>query len=238
MTSKTKPPTSAKAQRRVKAKAAVLAAQRAERRRSLVNGAVGVLVAVLVVGGLFLLYRSSQGGSPTANGGGTGKYVYQVGAPGPGERAIDFILPSTKGGQVSLAGLRGKTVLTYWHEGLGCQPCWDQIRDVEKDMAKLKAAGIDEFLSITSGPAQLIAQKMTDERLQSVALADSDLAVSKQYAMNQYGMMGDSRDGHTFLLVGPNGKILWRADYGGAPNYTMYVPVDRLLADMKAGRAG
>jgi len=238
MTSKTTPPTSPKAERKAKAKAAALAALGAERRRKLVNVAVGLLAAVLLIGGLFLLYRSSQGGSPTATSGGSGKYVYQVGKPGPGEQAIDFTLPSTRGGQVSLAALRGKTVLTYWHEGLGCQPCWDQIRDVEKDMAKFRASGIDEFLSITSGPTELIARKMSDERLQSVALADSDLAVSKQYAMNQYGMMGDSRDGHTFLLVGPDGKILWRADYGGAPNYTMYVPVDRVLADMKAGRAG
>ncbi|XES00911.1 hypothetical protein HEP87_61260 [Streptomyces sp. S1D4-11] len=48
-------------------------------------------------------------------------------------------------------------------------------------------------------------------------------------------MMGTSRDGHSFLLVGPDGTIRWRADYGGAPDYTMYVPVDKLLADLKAG---
>ena len=45
-------------------------------------------------------------------------------------------------------------------------------------------------------------------------------------------MMDTSADGHTFILVGPDGHIRWRADYGGAPNYTMYVPVDRLLADL------
>jgi len=45
--------------------------------------------------------------------------------------------------------------------------------------------------------------------------------------------MGDSRDGHSFMLVGPDGKIRWRADYGGAPTYTMHLPVDRMLADMR-----
>jgi len=59
--------------------------------------------------------------------------------------------------------------------------------------------------------------------------------VSRQYQMNQFGMMGDSRDGHSFVLIGPDGEILWRADYGGAPNYTMFVPVDILLEQMKAG---
>jgi len=36
-------------------------------------------------------------------------------------------------------------------------------------------------------------------------------------------------------LVGPNGAIRWRADYGGAPKYTMFLPTTSMLADMKAG---
>lgn len=197
-----------------------------------------VVVAALVVGGLFVIYRSGQDGGATPSGAthGSGNYVYQVGRPGPGAQAIDFTLPSTKGGQVSLASLRGKTVLTYWHEGLGCQPCWDQIRAIEQDSSALKAAGIDEFISITSGPLDALRQKMDDDQLGSTTLADTDLAMSKTYEMNQFGMMGDSRDGHSFVLIGPDGKILWRADYGGAPNYTMFVPVTTLLAQLAARR--
>jgi hypothetical protein len=48
-------------------------------------------------------------------------------------------------------------------------------------------------------------------------------------------MMGSSRDGHSFVLIGPDGRIRWRADYGGAPDYTMYVPVANLLADLRKG---
>jgi hypothetical protein len=48
-------------------------------------------------------------------------------------------------------------------------------------------------------------------------------------------MMGASRDGHTFVLVGPDGKIKWRGDYGGAPKYTMFLPTTALLAGIKAG---
>ncbi|SBW28739.1 putative peroxiredoxin [Candidatus Protofrankia californiensis] len=234
MTLKTKPATLGKAERQAQAKASALAAQQAQRRRRRVMRAAAAIVAVLAVGGLFALYRSSVGGTPGAGGG--GRYAYQVGRLGPGQQAIEFTLPSTTGGQVSLASLRGKTVLLYFHEGLGCQPCWDQIRDLDKSMPALTAAGVEEFLSVTSGPAVLIAQKMRDDGLRSVALADTDLAVSRRYEMNKYGMMGDSRDGHSFLLIGPDGTIRWRADYGGAPNYTMYVPVDQVLADMKAGR--
>jgi peroxiredoxin Q/BCP len=50
-------------------------------------------------------------------------------------------------------------------------------------------------------------------------------------------MMGPSTDGHTFILVDPSGTIAWRADYGGAPDYTMYVPVNDLIADIRAGNS-
>ncbi|GGO84949.1 hypothetical protein GCM10011584_03730 [Nocardioides phosphati] len=198
--------------------------------------AIAAVVAV-VIAGLYAIYHKSNGGSsPSASGGGSGKYVYQTGTPGPGDQAIDFTLPSTKGGSVSLADFKGKTVLTYWHEGLGCQPCWDQMKAIEADPAALKAAGIDEFVAITSGPVDALAQQMSDDGLHSTLLADTNLAVSQQYAMNKYGMMGDSRDGHSFMLIGPTGKILWRADYGGAPNYTMFVPVSTVLDQLKSGR--
>ena len=227
-----------RAQRKAAAEAAARAAKAAEHRRELFKYAAIIAVVVLVVGGLFLIFRSSNGpggeGGPVA--GGSGKYVYQTGTPGPGDQAIDFTLPSTTGGEVSLQDFRGKTVLTYWHEGLGCQPCWDQIKDIEADRSALQDAGIDDFVSVTSGPVDALAQKMADEGLHTTMLADTDLDVSRQYDMNSYGMMGDSRDGHTFMLIGPDGKILWRADYGGAPNYTMYVPVEEMLKQLKAGR--
>ena len=66
-------------------------------------------------------------------------------------------------------------------------------------------------------------------------LSDPGLAVSKAYDANSYGMMGTSADGHTFMVVGADGRIRWRADYGGAPKYTMYVPIDALVADLKQG---
>jgi hypothetical protein len=34
------------------------------------------------------------------------------------------------------------------------------------------------------------------------------------------------------VLVGADGVIRWRADYGGAPDYTMYLPPQKMLADM------
>ena len=202
---------------------------RARRRRWVAP--VAVLAVLLLLAGLYGVFRSSNAPATA-----TGAVDYQVGDPGPRKPAPQFTLPSTAGRQVSLSAYRGKSVLLYFHEGLGCQPCWDQIRDLEKDPAALRDAGVDQLLTITSGSTNLIGQKMTDDRLTSVALADADLAVSRTYNANRYGMMGDSRDGHTFILVGPDGNIQWRADYGGAPRYTMYVPVPKLVADLKSGR--
>ncbi|MCQ6271855.1 peroxiredoxin family protein [Pseudarthrobacter sp. R1] len=193
-------------------------------------GTVAVLAAVV------LLITSNQ--PPAATGGSTQSSAagYAVGNPGPGAKAPDFALPSTTGSTVKLSDYRGKSVLLYFHEGLGCQPCWDQIRDLDAARPQLKAAGIDQLLTITSGPANLIAQKMDDDNLSAIALADTKLDISRNYEANKYGMMGDSRNGHSFILVGPDGTIQWRADYGGAPDYTMYVPVNKLLSDLQAGK--
>ena len=200
-------------------------------RAAIVAGVVAVLAAV------FFAILGSQPTTP-AGSGDTSDAGYTVGSPAPGAEAPAFSLPSTSGETVNLSDYRGKTVLLYFHEGIGCQPCWDQIKDLDASQAQLQAAGIDQLLTITSGPVDLIAQKMADDQLTATALADTKLDISRTYQTNKYGMMGDSRNGHSFILVGPDGRIEWRADYGGSPKYTMYVPVDTLLSDLEAGRAG
>ncbi len=193
-----------------------------------------VVIYVLLIGGLFVALALRP--SSTTGEEGVSAAGYTVGSPGPGTKAPNFSLPSTAGGTVQLSDYSGKTVLLFFHEGLGCQPCWDNIRDLESARPKLQAAGIDKLVTITSNPLNLIAQKMNDEKLTSVALADSDLKISNLYQTSKYGMPGHLSNGHSFLLVGPTGLIEWRADYGGAPNYTMYVPVDKILSDLKTGR--
>ena len=193
---------------------------------TLVFAVVAALVALSIV-----VIASRPGNSNEKN-----SFPYAIAKPASGATAPEFTLPSTTGGAIKLSDYRGKSVLLFFHEGIGCQPCWDQIRDLENDQTKLTAAGIDQLLTITSGPTRLIAQKMADDQLTAIALGDTNLEVSKIYHANQYGMMGDSRDGHSFVLVGPDGKIDWRADYGGPPKYTMYVPINQILKDIKTGR--
>jgi peroxiredoxin len=160
---------------------------------------------------------------------------YDVGDPGPGEQAPDFRLQASNGKTVELADYEGKSVLLSFQEGIGCQPCWDQIRDLEKQSAAVEAAGIDEVLSITTSPLDLVTRKVKDDGLSTPVASDPDLEVSRAYDANQYGMMGTMTNGHSFVLVGPDGEIDWRADYGGEPKYTVYLPVDKLLADLATG---
>ncbi len=193
-------------------------------------------LAIVALGAIFVL--NSPRDSASGVGRQSGKYPFQVGHPGPGKAAPAIQLPSTDGSTFDLAALRGTTVLLYFQEGLMCQPCWDQIKDIEKDPAQLQALGIDHMVSITTDDLDLLRQKVADEGLTTPVLSDPDLAVSKAYNANRYGMMGTSRDGHTFIVIGPDGQIRWRADYGGAPKFTMYIPAPDLFADIRAGLEG
>ena len=211
------------------------------KRRGLRPGVMVVIVvgvAIIALGAIFFLTTLNHQGGPSAGTGQAGQYAFQVGKPGPGEQAPSIVLPSTTGGTFDLASMRGKMVLLYFQEGLTCQPCWDQLKDIQTNISQFRALGIDQVVSITTDPLDALQQKVSDEGLTIPVLSDPRLAVSSTYTANGYGMMGGSRDGHTFIVVGPDGMIKWRADYGGAPNYTMYVPVSNLIADIRAGLKG
>jgi peroxiredoxin len=167
------------------------------------------LVPLAVIVSLFGLYGIFNNANASKNSDAVSSY--DVGRPGPGQAAPAFTLTANSGQRVSLNDYRGKNVLLFFQEGLTCPPCWDQM---------------------TVGD---IARKVSDMGLTTSVLSDPEMIISRQYEANRFGMMGTSRDGHTFILVGPDGVIRWRADYGGPPTYTMFVPVDRLLRDVKAG---
>ncbi|MGH3868447.1 MAG: peroxiredoxin family protein [Pseudonocardiaceae bacterium] len=192
--------------------------------------AAAVIVAVMV---LYAVYQNSPGKRDTTASG--SEYPHVAGQPGAGAMAPAFTLAGS-GGPISLGDFRGRTVLLYFQEGLGCQPCWDQIRDLEHNQTQVTSAGVDAVVSITTDPADLIARKVTDEKLSTPVLSDPTLRVSRAYHANQHGMMGDMRDGHSFILIGPDGVIRWRADYGGAPDYTMFLPTSKMLADLTTER--
>lgn len=203
-------------------------ARRARRRKVWVRSGLGAAAAVAV---LLIVFATGGHGQPSS-------YAYQVGSPGPGATAPDFTLASNMGGTFDLAAQRGKTVLLYFQEGTDCQPCWTQLQAIQTNMAAFRRAGIDEVVGITTDLLGALQQAAGTYGATIPVLSDPTLSVSHAYHANDCAMMGTSTDGHSFMVVGPSGRIEWRADYGGAPKYTMYVPVPTLLHQMQAGMAG
>lgn len=205
-------------------------AQAQARRRLLMRVGLGSAAAAFA---LFAISSSRGGG-----GSGGGGPRFDVGKPGPGAEAPPIRLASTAGGTYDLEADRGKTVLLYFQEGIMCQPCWDQIGDIEENWEPFEALGIDKMVTITVDPLGRLRQRLEDEGFTTPGLADPELSLGPSYSANQYGMMGTSTYGHTFIVVGPDGRIRWRADYGGKPDYTMYLTPSALLDDLKAGLEG
>ena len=199
---------------------------------------VGVIAAVVVVG-LALLRSKGTLGTTATGYKGTEPYLYDVGKPGPGDQALEFTLRSTAGDEVSLSAYKGKTVLLFFQEGLMCDACWNQVADLEKDAKVFKDQfNVDQMLVITNDSVNLLAQKVQTDGYKLPVLSDQNKAVSIAYNALAYGMMNGSTPGHTFILVDSEGVIRWRADYGGAPKYAMYVPDTQILQDMKNDLSG
>src|SRR5437016_7549033 len=158
----------------------------ARRRRGLGPGIIAMIVvgvAIIALGVIFFL--NNQGGS-SAGTGQAGQYAFQVGSPGPGAQAPAIQLPSTAGGTFDLASMRGKTVLLYFQEGLTCQPCWDQLKDIQSHSSDFHALGIDTIVSITTDPLDGLKQKVADEGLSIPVLSDRVLVFSRAYTANDY----------------------------------------------------
>lgn len=194
---------------------------------------VAVGLGVVALGAIFYLSNKNSG-SPEGSGE-AGEYEFAVGQPGPGDKAPPLQLPSTDGGMFDLAALKGQNVLLYFQEGLMCQPCWDQIKDIEADFDKFEQLRVDQVVTITTDPLDALKQKVADEGLTYPVLADPGGGASGAWGTLGYGMMGGSMNGHSFILVNGKGVIDWRADYGAPPKTYMFVPVSNLLADLRAG---
>jgi peroxiredoxin Q/BCP len=170
----------------------------------------------------------------TLSGAGDRPLGYDVGSPGVGETAPDFELPGASGERYRLSARQGQDVLLYFHEGLGCAPCWQQVIDIQRELDRFSGVGVDEVVAISLDPLAAQAQHAQANGVTLPILADEGRSVSQAYDALSYRMMGGATPGHTFVLVGPDGVIRWRADYGGPPNFTMYVPNDMLLAELRA----
>lgn len=126
--------------------------------------------------------------------------------------APDFTLKTTDGRDVSLSDFLGKkNVLLFFNEGYGCDPCWQQTAQLQKDQQTFAEMGVEVYAVMVDQPS-LIKSEMTRWGLKTIPiLVDQTTNVSKSY--DALGGMHANKPDHKFVLISREGTILWAADY-------------------------
>lgn len=140
--------------------------------------------------------------------------------------APPFQLESTSGDEVSLTDYKGRDVLLYFNEGVGCDSCFYQMAKLEADNG-LAIAGVTIVPVVMSSPIQ-VARELQRYGIQTPYVIDSDGSVSRAYKTLGTGHHANL-PGHTFILVGSDGTLQWRGDYPG-----MWVDPAELTAAVQA----
>lgn len=152
--------------------------------------------------------------------------------------APDFTLPATTGGTITLSDFRGKkNVLLYFQEGLSCQPCWEQIPELEKTMPEFEKMNIT-LLSVALDPVEKWGDTIKQYNIKTPILSYDSVSTEKDYNLLPYSMGMGRRAGHTFVLIGTDGTIKWRKDYWPSRGHmvaggTMFVKSDEIIANIK-----
>jgi len=126
--------------------------------------------------------------------------------------APDFTLETADGRDVSLSDFRGKrNVLLFFNEGYGCDPCWQQTAQLQKDQQTFAGMDVEVFAVMVDQPS-LIKREMPRWGLKTIPiLVDQTTKVSKSY--DALGGMHANKPDHKFVLIGRDGTILWAEDY-------------------------
>lgn len=108
-----------------------------------------------------------------------------------------------------------------------------QIVDLQNDQ-DFQSLGVEVVSIAFDSPAEL-SQAASELGITSVPmLTDTDHRVSEQYDVLKWAV-ATGEPGHTFILVGEDGKVLWIKDYGAPENGgVMYVPVTELTSQVKS----
>jgi peroxiredoxin Q/BCP len=126
-----------------------------------------------------------------------------------GQAAPDFTLPDQDGEDVSLAALRGSTVVLYFYPKADTPGCTTQacgIRDHHDDYAE---RGV-RVLGVSPDPVKAVKAFHDKQALDFTLLADADHAVAEAYGTwvekSMYGRtyMGNAR---ATFIIGPDGVV-------------------------------
>ncbi len=119
------------------AAAAVDVADRERRRRETAVFAVGAVVLVVILAAMLLTSRPQSTDAARL-------------APG-------FSLTDTNGQQVSLEQYRGRNIVLYFNEGVGCQFCLVQMAEIEKRAPRFQKLDITVLPIVMNGRDEITA---------------------------------------------------------------------------------
>lgn len=131
------------------------------------------------------------------------------GVPPRGARAPGFTLPSDQGGDVSLAGLRGRPVVLYFYPKDDTSGCTTQACEFRDRWADVEAAGA-VVLGVSPDPVKSHAKFRKKYGLPFPLLADTDHSVAEAYGVwGDKSMFGRKYQGihRTTFLIGGDGRI-------------------------------
>jgi peroxiredoxin Q/BCP len=97
-----------------------------------------------------------------------------------GKPAPEFTLPSSEGKEVSLKGLRGKTVVLYFYPKDDTPGCTREACAFRDTQAKIKKAGA-VVLGVSGDSLESHGKFSTKYRLNFPLLSDPDKTVAKKY---------------------------------------------------------
>lgn len=155
-----------------------------------------------------------------------------------GSVAPDFTLPSTEDQTVTLSSFKGKrNVLIFFHEGLSCDPCMQQMPELEKVSDEFEKMNV-EVLYVTFDPVEQSKEAKTRFGIKKPILSYNSAQTEVDYDLTNYSMDMGRRAGHTFILVDTNGQIIWRKDYWPGRGHmvsggTMFVSLNEIVREVK-----
>ena len=193
----------------------------------LIAGTVVIVIAAsFILPGVFKSNGMASGAHSMAAGVNMGEGL-PVGSLVPSFSEKDVVTGQTIS---SKSLLKGKTLL-FFSEGIMCQACFQQIKDIEDVGAELAQRGI-RLVSITPDSSSDLKQVVGQINIRTPMISDSNRNMSKAFNTLGQGMHGNS-PGHAFALIS-GGKVLWYRDYWLAPYRSMYVKPAELLKDIPA----
>ncbi|WP_104107679.1 thioredoxin-dependent thiol peroxidase, partial [Nocardioides sp. 616] len=127
----------------------------------------------------------------------------------PGDTAPDFTLTSDTGEQVSLADLRGRTVIVYFYPAAMTPGCTKQACDFTDSLDSLQAAGY-EVVGISPDKPEKLAKFRERDGLTITLLSDPEKQTLTEYgAFGEKKLYGKVVQGviRSTVVVDPEGKV-------------------------------